>query len=79
MKMLERERRIKEELEEEEKLAKEREQLALQHEMENRKQMEREVGVVVLLIGCLLNEIVDSQNSSQLFVGSKNLHMDKIP
>ena len=41
--MLERERRIKEERDEEERLAKERDQLAWQHEQESRKQMEREV------------------------------------
>ena len=41
--MIERERRIREELREEEKFAKEREQMALQYEQESRKQMEREV------------------------------------
>lgn len=47
LKMIERERRIKEEWEEEEKLAKEREQLAWQHELESRKQLEREVDIML--------------------------------
>ena len=41
--MMERERRIRDELKEEEKFAKEREQMAWQYEQESKKQMEREV------------------------------------
>ena len=50
--MIERERRIREELREEEKFAKEREQMALQYEQESRKQIEREV--VYCLFLCLI-------------------------
>ena len=48
--MIERERRIREELEEEEKFAKEREQMALQYEQDSRKQMEREVFFATLVL-----------------------------
>ena len=48
--MVERERRIQEELKEEEKFAKEREQMALQYEQESRKQMEREVFFATLAL-----------------------------